>query len=82
MQPDIDLLVTDVGLPNINGRQLAEMARSHRPELKVLFITGYAEPAALRAGLLPSGMEIMTKPFSLDALPPSSATFSAEGALA
>jgi nitrogen-specific signal transduction histidine kinase/CheY-like chemotaxis protein len=64
----IDLLVTDVGLPNVNGRQLAEIARRLRPGLKVLFVTGYAEQAALRAGLLPAGMELMTKPFTLDAL--------------
>ncbi len=42
----IDLLVTDVGLPGMNGRQLAEVARQHRPGLKVLFMTGYAEKAA------------------------------------
>jgi PAS domain S-box-containing protein len=64
----IDLLVTDVGLPNVNGRQLAEIARRLRPALKVLFVTGYAEQAAVRAGMLPAGMEIMTKPFTLDAL--------------
>jgi PAS domain S-box-containing protein len=64
----IDLLVTDVGLPVINGRQLAEIARQHRPELKVLFVTGYAENAALRADFLAPGMEMMTKPFALDAM--------------
>jgi PAS domain S-box-containing protein len=64
----IDLLVTDVGLPNLNGRQLAEIARRLRPDLKVLFVTGYAEQAAIRAGLLPPGMEVMTKPFALDVL--------------
>ncbi len=64
----IDLLVTDVGLPNINGRQLAEMARAVRPELKILFVTGYAEKAALRSGFLAPGMDILMKPFTLDAL--------------
>nr|MBA3520854.1 response regulator [Hyphomicrobiales bacterium] len=64
----IDLLVTDVGLPHMNGRQLAEVARQHRPDLKVLFITGYAENAAVRGGFLGPGMEMMTKPFALDAL--------------
>jgi CheY-like chemotaxis protein len=44
----IDLLVTDVGLPNMNGRQLAEIARQQRPGLKMLFVTGYAENAARR----------------------------------
>jgi CheY-like chemotaxis protein len=65
----IDLLVTDVGLPGgINGRQLADAARQRRPELKVLFITGYAEAAAVGGGLLERGMQVMTKPFALDAL--------------
>jgi CheY-like chemotaxis protein len=64
----IDLLVTDVGLPHINGRQLAEIGRQHRPALKVLFITGYAENVAVRASLFPSGMQVMTKPFVLDVL--------------
>jgi signal transduction histidine kinase/PAS domain-containing protein/ActR/RegA family two-component response regulator len=65
----IDLLVTDVGLPGgINGRQLADFAREHRPELKVLFITGYAENAAIAAGFLEPGMEMITKPFATDAL--------------
>ena len=61
----IDLLVTDVGLPGLNGRQLAEIARQQRPGLKVLFITGYAEKAAERYGFLAEGMDMITKPFSL-----------------
>jgi PAS domain S-box-containing protein len=64
----IDLLLTDVGLPNMNGRQLAEIARGLRPGLRVLFVTGYAEKAAVRHEFLESGMEMMTKPFALDAL--------------
>jgi PAS domain S-box-containing protein len=65
----IDLLVTDVGLPGgVNGRQLAAAARALRPELKVLFITGYAENAIINPSQLDTGMQIMTKPFSLDAL--------------
>ncbi len=65
----IDLLVTDVGLPNgMNGRQVADAGRSLRPGLKVLFITGYAENAAVGNGHLEPGMELLTKPFSLDAL--------------
>ncbi len=64
----IDLLVTDVGLPNMNGRQLAEIARAARPGLRVLFVTGYAERAAVRHGFLEPGMEMLTKPFALDAL--------------
>jgi CheY-like chemotaxis protein len=65
----VDLLITDVGLPGgMNGRQMADAARQHRPELKVLFITGYAETAVIGNGSLDPGMEVMTKPFSLDIL--------------
>lgn len=60
----IDLLVTDVGLPGgLNGRQVADAARLRRPDLKVLFITGYAENAAVGNGLLDIGMAVLTKPF-------------------
>jgi PAS domain S-box-containing protein len=64
----LDLMITDVGLPVMNGRQLAEIARQHRPDLRVLFVTGYAEHAATRAGFLAAGMDIVIKPFALDAL--------------
>ncbi len=65
----IELLVTDVGLPNgMNGRQVADAARALRPGLKVLFITGYAENAAVGNGHLEPGMELLTKPFTIDAL--------------
>ncbi len=65
----IDLLVTDVGLPGgMNGRQLADAARLLRPELKVLFITGYAENAIIGNGHLDPGMWILTKPFTMEAL--------------
>ena len=65
----IDLLVTDVGLPGLNGRQLADAARVLRPGLRVLFMTGYAHNAAIGNGTaLEPGMEILTKPFALDAL--------------
>ena len=64
----VDLLVTDVGLPGMNGRQLAEIARQHRPDLKVLFMTGYAEKAAERQGFLEDGMDMVAKPFSIDLL--------------
>jgi len=65
----IDLLVTDVGLPGgMNGRQVADAARLARPGLKVLFITGYAENAVVSHVHLDTGMHILTKPFTMDAL--------------
>ena len=65
----IDLLLTDVGLPGgMNGRQLADVARQRRPDLKVLFLTGYAENAAVGNSRMEQGMEVMTKPFGLEAL--------------
>jgi signal transduction histidine kinase len=65
----IELLVTDVGLPGgLNGRQVADAARVSRPELKVLFITGYAENAAIGNGVLEPGMEVITKPFVMATL--------------
>jgi signal transduction histidine kinase/CheY-like chemotaxis protein len=64
----IDLMISDVGLPGMNGRQLAEIGRQYRPELKVLFITGYAEHAAVRGGFLDPGMQMITKPFTFDLL--------------
>jgi PAS domain S-box-containing protein len=64
----IDLMISDVGLPGLNGRQLAEIALSHRPKLKVLFITGYAATAASRGDFLAPGMEMITKPFAIDDL--------------
>ncbi|UPG74822.1 PAS domain-containing protein (plasmid) [Roseomonas gilardii subsp. gilardii] len=65
----IDLLVTDVGLPGgMNGRQMADAARVGRPDLKVQFITGYAENAVVGDGHLEPGMHVMTKPFAMEAL--------------
>jgi PAS domain S-box-containing protein len=65
----VDLLITDVGLPGgLNGRQMADAARGSRPHLKVLFITGYAENAAISNGHLDPGMHILPKPFAMDRL--------------
>jgi CheY-like chemotaxis protein len=64
----LDLMITDVGLPGLNGRQLAELGRRHRPRLKVLFVTGYAEHATNRGEFLAPGMKMVTKPFSLEAI--------------
>jgi PAS domain S-box-containing protein len=67
-QTPIELLITDVGLPGMNGRQVAEIARKSRPELPVLFVTGYAPNAAVRANFLDPGMEMISKPFAVGEL--------------
>ena len=64
----LDLMISDVGLPGMNGRQLAEVARRHRPDLPILFVTGYAENAAIRSGFLGTNMGMITKPFAIDTL--------------
>jgi len=64
----IDLLISDVILPHVNGRKLAEMARTSRPALKVLFVSGYSEDAIVRGDLIEAGMDMLTKPFALDTL--------------
>jgi PAS domain S-box-containing protein len=65
----VDLLITDVGLPGgFNGRQVADAARQTRPDLKVLFVTGYAENAVVGNGHLDPGMQVITKPFQMTAL--------------
>ena len=64
----IDLLITDIGLPGLNGRQVVDAARVQRPDLKVLFMTGYAENATIANGFLEPGMEMITKPFVIEAL--------------
>ena len=65
----IDLLITDVGLPGgMNGRQLADAARLTRADLRVLFMTGYAESAGLANGHLDAGMEVLAKPFAIELL--------------
>jgi PAS domain S-box-containing protein len=66
--PRVDLLITDIGLPGLNGRQVAEAARARWPKLKVLFMTGYAENAAVSRGFLEPGMSMLTKPFAMETL--------------
>ncbi|MFS2156688.1 response regulator [Pseudomonas sp. Pseusp122] len=64
----VDLLLSDVGLPQMNGRELADLARTWRPGLPVLFMTGYAENAVNRQHFLGEGMDMIIKPFQLNAL--------------
>lgn len=65
----VDLLISDVGLPGgMNGRQMVDAARVSRPDLKVLFITGYADNAAIGNGHLGRGMHVLTKPFVMEHL--------------
>jgi DNA-binding response OmpR family regulator len=62
----VDLLISDVGLPGVNGRQLAEVTRQHRPELPV--ISGYAQNATVKADFLGANMAMIGKPFAVDVL--------------
>ncbi len=67
--PQIRLLFTDIGLPGgMNGQRLAERARELRPDLSVLFATGYARNALMRDGHLEEGVQLLTKPFTYVAL--------------
>jgi PAS domain S-box-containing protein len=61
---DVQLLFTDVGLPGMNGAQLVAAARALRPDIKVLFTTGYARNAIVHQGRLDPGVELITKPFT------------------
>jgi len=63
--PRVDLLLTDVGLPGLNGRQLADIARESHPGLNVLFMTGYAENVVDGSEFQGEGLEVILKPFSL-----------------
>jgi len=67
-EPDIALLFTDLGLPGINGRQLAEAARARLPDLKVIYATGYARNAIVHNGLVDPGVNLLPKPFTVAAL--------------
>jgi CheY-like chemotaxis protein len=64
----IDLLVSDIGLPGMNGRAMAGAARKRRPGLNVLLMTGYASEAAAADGFLEPGMQLITKPFTVELL--------------
>jgi PAS domain S-box-containing protein len=63
-----DLLLTDVIMPGLNGRQLTEELRRKRPRLRVLYMSGYAQDVISKAGVLDTGIEFLKKPFSLSRL--------------
>ncbi|UVL96730.1 response regulator [Pseudomonas siliginis] len=66
--PSIDLLLTDVGLPRMSGRELADVARGWHEGLPILFMTGYAETALNRQVFLGTGMDMLVKPFQISEL--------------
>jgi signal transduction histidine kinase len=66
--PEVALLFTDVVMPDMNGRQLADEARRRRPSLRVLFTTGYTRNAIVHNGVLDPGVQLIGKPFTLDQL--------------
>ncbi len=67
-QPRIDVLLTDVVMPEMNGRKLADIVLKSRPDLRVLFTTGYTQNAIVHNGVLDPGTELLMKPFSVDQL--------------
>jgi CheY-like chemotaxis protein len=66
--PEVDMLLTDVGLPGINGRQLADEASCRHAGIKILFISGYAKHAIVHNGVLDHGVELLSKPFTMNSL--------------
>ena len=66
--PEIVLMFTDVVMPDVNGVKLADEARRRRPDLKILFTTGYTRNAVVHNGVLDGGVELIGKPFTLEAL--------------
>jgi CheY-like chemotaxis protein len=68
LRPVPELLITDVVMPGMNGRVLAERAAAMLPGLRVLFVSGYAEDAIVERGILKSGIEFLAKPYSIEQL--------------
>ena len=66
--PPYDLLVTDVGPGALNGRQVADAARETFPDLRLLFVTGFAEASVLKGGFLIPSTAVITKPFDIQVL--------------
>ena len=68
LQPRIDLLFTDIVMPDMNGRQLADKTHETRPDLKVLYTTGFTRNAVVHNGVLDPGVSLIAKPFTIDQL--------------
>jgi CheY-like chemotaxis protein len=68
LHPDVDAMFTDIVMPNMNGRQLAELARKHKPELRVLYTTGYTRNAIVHQGTLDHDVAFLQKPFTIEQL--------------
>ena len=64
--PNVTLLFTDIVMPDVNGRKLADEALKRRPELKVLFTTGFTKNAVVHNGVLDAGVQLLQKPFSIE----------------
>jgi CheY-like chemotaxis protein len=65
---EVNLLFTDIVMPDMTGRQLADLARERRPRLKVLYTTGYTRNAVVHNGMLDPGTNFLPKPFGIDQL--------------
>lgn len=67
-QPEIKLMFTDIVMPGINGAKLAAEARQRRPDLRVLYTTGYTRNAVVHNGVVDHGVELIGKPFTIEEL--------------